>query len=82
MGDELFAKILKKSHHGGQVIAHSSRYTDLTAPDQSFEPGGNVYAIAEDIALVDSRSRPLQLVCFSTAAGPTHAVILHYSSIV
>jgi hypothetical protein len=51
-----------------QVIAHSSRFTDLTAPDQSFEPGGNVSAVAEDI--VDSRSRPLQLVRFSTEAGP------------
>ena len=36
-----------------QVIAHAPRDADLAALDQALEPGSDVDAIAEDIALLD-----------------------------
>jgi hypothetical protein len=52
--DQLLAQIFK-DHAAAmkQVIVHSSRDADLPALYQPLEPGGDVHAVAEDVALFD-----------------------------
>ena len=51
---QLFAQILKE--HAAtmtDVVAHPARHADLAACHQTFEPGGDVHAVAENITLLD-----------------------------